>query len=106
MGVGVKEGSFAVPASGGAGAVKIAARFALAGSAGVEIWEALARWPISSSTANARRVDVSFIWVSFQGRFTDELRGSQHTLKKKVSVPPVKEPGTGAGHVAKASRSR
>jgi hypothetical protein len=60
-GVGSNEGSVASAQPGEAGAEKIAARFALAGSAGMEIWPALARELISSSAANARKVDLSFI---------------------------------------------
>jgi hypothetical protein len=87
VGAGSNKGSFAFVPLGDAGAVKIAARYALAGSAGVEVWSALARWPISSSKANARRVDLSFMRVSFLGRFMDEPRRLRRILKKKVRPP-------------------
>jgi hypothetical protein len=65
-GAGSNEGSVASAQPGDAGAEKIAARFALAGSAGMEIGPALARELISSSEANARKVDLSFMRVSFE----------------------------------------
>jgi hypothetical protein len=65
--VGSNEGSFASAQSGDAGAEKIAARFALARSAGLEIGSALARGAIRSNEATARRVDLSFMQVSFGG---------------------------------------
>jgi hypothetical protein len=71
VGAGSNDGRFAFATqSGDAGAEKIAARFALASSAGVADGAALAREPISRRKANVSKVDLSFIQVSFEERFT------------------------------------
>jgi hypothetical protein len=91
-GAGANEGSLAC-ASGATGAEKIAARFALAGSAGVAaVSAALAREPTSSSAANARKVSLSFMRASFEKRFTDEPRDSRQPLIKKVPLLSSGEP--------------
>jgi hypothetical protein len=83
VGAGSNEGSFAAPPSGGAGAAKIAARLALDVSAGVAVWAgaALAREAISNRTT-ARTVDLSFMRVSFEERFTKEPRRVSRLLQK------------------------
>jgi hypothetical protein len=90
VGAGASEGSLADASAGDAGAEKIAARFALAASAGVEVSAALAREPTSSSAANARKVVLSFMRVSFAGRFTDEPRGARQLLIEKVPETPLR----------------
>jgi hypothetical protein len=67
VGAGSNDGSFAAPPSGGAGAAKIAARFAFAESARVAVWvwAALAR-EATSSMAKTKRVNLSFMRVSLK----------------------------------------
>jgi hypothetical protein len=91
-GAGSNEGSVASAQPGDAGAEKIAARFALAGFAWVEIWPALERELISSSKANAKGVNLSFMRVSFEGRFTDELPLAAALQRSKVPDLPFEEP--------------
>jgi hypothetical protein len=88
VGVGSNEGSVA-SAQSGAGAEKIAATLALAVSIGVEAWSALTREPTSSIEARARKVDLSFMRVSFEGRFTKEPRRVRRLLKREGALPPL-----------------
>jgi hypothetical protein len=90
VGGGSNEGSLACTPSGDAGAEKIAARLALAASAGVAaVCAACAREPINSSAANARKVSLIFMRVSFEGRFTGELRRLRQLLKGEGARAPL-----------------
>src|SRR4029077_18437584 len=90
VGGGSNEGSLACASPGDGGAERIAARFALAASAGVAaVCAACAREPINSSAANARKVSLSFMRVSFEGRFTGELRRVRQLLKEEGARAPL-----------------